>query len=469
MKSPPSHQDLFIRTINSINSRFDTKPYVTEVYLREDKFLSESLYNHLNGRRLCTLLTSLVLLNKRHSEERLSKLIINLFNKIYSDVKYTKNEILWLEPLLEEESLLNGNLGIYTGLLLIDRYLIHDKNLATFIRCINISRELNQIKSKKLRKIIWDIVNDGKCDLLDEKVMLFLEDYPVTKNTKVLEFAIFIIVYCNFKITLNTFLKLESLISNFKSSDFINCLLKYFLTISHNDVSNKKINLDISSSAISIITANNFKSIYQFCGDNFLEKVIKSNSFDELINPSLFLSVVSFIFKKKSLLFRHLISGSRLKLHIPKYIFDKKFDDESITISIEILQKCYNSSYDDFFKIKFCLKKNNLSIYFKTLYLDTLNLNPDFANVTDKYIQGFAKNYRYNKFIVLTAKRFEKNVAWLGRSFQDNNEVDFIFFLLNDFGTLNDYKKKYNKNSLEDFRLIEIIFFFLELGLIRVC
>jgi hypothetical protein len=67
----------------------------------------------------------------------------------------------------------------------------------------------------------------------------------------------------------------------------------------------------------------------------------------------------------------------------------------------------------------------------------------------------------------LLTKRFEKVVIWQGRSFRDNDEIDLIFYFLNDYNSPNDYLQTFGAKALSQQKVMEILFWCLEIGLLK--
>ncbi len=428
-----------------------------------DLALAENTYNYLTGGRVGYLLTLCVFYDNT-SDERIKKIIVEILNSIKQDAFFLKEKLTWL-PVYhtnnEHKRIFLRNIGIYLGLKLINQYFIDDESLETLSRHISFEVELGEVSSIKHRKMLQRMLISDTESIKTADIETLLTYHQNTHNQVVLEAIICILITNQSIINESLVNRTKEYIKQYEHGRFIIALIELVLQ----KQVKKRTSLNLSGNFTEEMMQKNFSSVYQFCGEDTINKIIREQQLEKVFSPSLWLKNILKFYPNKSLLFKNVIWREQFLLNSPTWIFSINKQPD---YDLAPLHQCYNSNIDKLFEFKLKINKSKFEGFFGSFWIGILPIK-DFRNLNiEKKIVDFRQTQQYSRFTILLAKRFEKIVTWQGRSFRDNDEIDFIFFFLNDFRSLNDYKNTFGEKALSDFKIIELTFWCLEIGIIQI-
>lgn len=428
-----------------------------------DSALAENTYNHLNGGRVGYLLTLCVFYDNT-ADERIKKIIVEIVKSIKQDAFFLKEKLTWLpvyQTNNEHKRIFLRNIGIYLGLKLIHQYFIDDESLENLTKHISFEVELSEVSSIKHRKMLQRMLISDTESVKTADIETLLIYHQNTPNQVVLE-AVICILLTNQPIIHESWLKqIKESVRRYEHGNFIIALLDLGLQ----KQVKKRTSLNLSGNFTEEMMQKNFSSVYQFCGEDSINKIIREQQLEKVFSPSLWLKNILTFYPNKSLLFKNVIWREQFLLHSPTWIFSINKQPE---YNLAPLHQCYNSNINTLFEFKLKIDKSKFKGFFGSFWIGILPIK-DFRNLNiEKKIVDFRQAQQYSRFTILLAKRFEKIVTWQGRSFRDNDEIDFIFYFLNDFHSLNDYKNTFAEKALSDFKIIELTFWCLEIGIIQI-
>lgn len=421
-----------------------------------------SSYNHLIGGRVGQLL-SLFIIQDTFPHLDLKSNIQNVFQAFIQDATFLKNKLIWLQPYnVASERLLLGNSGIYLGLSIIQRFYASQKNLQTIINHISFEVELKTISSITIRRKLKQYL-EGKMSFDETFLQELLVYHHRTQNIAVLEFVVCGVILGNHvfdkklvKEIIHTLERVSPTIA-----DFIRILIDFL-----GDSPKRQLNIEFTNNVVYEIFSRNFQSLYDFCGEEFIKTTTQNLEVNQTIEPSVWLKNIYKTYPNRTSLFRNIVWREQLRLKIPSQIFEPS-NNTSYSQNIQALHVCYRSSSSEFFETKFKIDKNKFMMFFNSFWIGSLSVSSFKEWNNPKTISDFKKHHTYTKFTILLTKRFEKKITWQGRNFRDNDEVDFIYYFLEDYRSPNQYKKDMGSAALEDFKITEMIFWALELGIMK--
>jgi hypothetical protein len=189
---------------------------------------------------------------------------------------------------------------------------------------------------------------------------------------------------------------------------------------------------------------------------------------DKSLSPLLWLKTISYKYPQKTILFKNVIWREKLLLKMPKELFTLVNNNLSkYEISNNLLLDIYRSDIESIFDMKLRIDISKTTTFFSSFWIGILSIK-NFEDINrEKKIIEFRKAHQYSRFTILLTKRFEKVISWQGRSFKDNDEIEFLYYFFEDFHSPNDYKSTLKEKALEDCKILELIFWCLELGIIE--
>ena len=437
-------------------------PYeVIKEYVCENHYQSSSndAYNQLLGGRV-GLLLSLAILYKEKPDDGINDEMNTVFKLIKQDILFLNDTITWLPPYNNDKNakFFQRNIGIFMGLSMLNKYFVQENIIPLINKNINFEIELSEIASIRHRNLMRKMLkNDTQAIKLSE-IEILISYFNLTGNEVVLEGILCFAILGNF----TQKIKIEQLCisTQIHNIPFLKALIEIFY---QNIGSPKKVS-NFSDDLVTEIMKTQLKSLYQFCGEDFMETVISEYNLTNILKPSIWLNSIMKKFPQKSILFKNVIWREKLLLKSHYHLFAINF--EHPYDSNKILHTYYVNDLDYVFKTKFKINKDKIKTMFSSFWIGILPVNNFKGLNIEQKIEEFKKNQRYIRFTILLTKRFEKVVTWQGRSFRDNDEIDFLFFFFDNFKSPNDYREKFGNEALGYFKIVEIIFWCLEVGII---
>jgi hypothetical protein len=421
---------------------------------------SESAFNHLNGGRVGLLLIQFMY-QREIEDDNFEKMVANNFNSIVGDTVFLNEKLTWLPPSEDSDKLFLRNIGIYLGLSVIHQHFLQSDEIIFLLNHISFEIELSEVSSHKYRKLLKQMFSSEPKDITLSNIHKLILYYQQSNNEVVLESIICFIILGR--------VSEEKSISNFilSSEAFNNPFVKILLMASNQNRKSPKRSINFSENIVIDVMKKKLISLYQYCGENFMNTIIKDKQLDKTLNPTLWLRTILKEYPEKSRLFKNIVWRERMLLKLPKYLFSISDDLESYEQSNKVLLDVYKSDMDNIFKMKFKIDKSKIRIIFNSFWIGMLPIK-NFAELNSPHrIMDFKKVQNHTRCSILLVKRSEKVIVWQGRSFRDNDEIAFLFYFLEDFYSPNNYKSTFGENALDDFKILGLIFWCLELGIIE--
>jgi hypothetical protein len=433
-----------------------------KTYCHENQHLatSEHAYNHLVGGRV-GLLVALAIIYEETFSQDIHKMMVSTYHKIMEDARFLQDKLTWLPPhpknTPNNESIFTRNIGIYLGLSVIQHYFIDENCLPIITKNINFEIELQEIVSIKYRKLVKKMLEMDAKSLILSDIYTLITYAESTQNSTVSEA---IVCFA----TIGGFLE-NTRIHAFINQTFVvkNELLTTLFELLILRQTPQKYTLIFSESPITDIMSDKLSSLYQYCGDEFMNNIITSQCLHTTLNPTIWLKTIAKLYPERSLLFKNIIWREKLIFNPPAHIFSISAEAQNATL----LHQCYTDDLAHFLNRKFRIDIAKADLMFSSFWLGMLPIkNFKELNVERKIID-FRRTQQYARCTILLTKRFEKVVIWQGRSFRDNDEIDLIFYFLNDYNSPNDYLQTFGAKALSQQKVMEILFWCLEIGLLK--
>lgn len=436
-------------------------PYeVIKKYYHENQYQSSSndAYNQLLGGRV-GLLLSLAILYKQKPDDVIKIEMKTVLNLIKQEALFLNDSLTWLPPYRNDKSatFFLRNIGIYLGLSMLNKYFVQEETIALIKRNINFEIELSEIISIRHKNLMRKMLKNEAETIKLSDVEILINYFNLTENKVVLEGILCFAILGNF--TKETIVKQLFVNTQILNNVFLKALLEL---VSQNTNLPKKVS-NFSNDSVTEIMENRLKSLYQFCGEDFIECIIAKDKLTDVLKPSIWLNSILKNFPHKSILFRNVIWREKLLLKPHNHLF--AINTEYHKNSNKTLHTYYTNDLDYVFETKFKIDKSKIKMLFNSFWIGIIPVsNFEDLNIERK-IKEFKKQ-RHTRFTVLLTKRFEKVIKWQGRSFKDNDEIDFLFFFFDDFKSPNEYREKVGNKALDYFKIVEIIFWCLEMGIL---
>ena len=428
--------------------------------------LSNYAYNDFREGRVRALLSA-SLQYEHTNEKRLIRPIKQLFTKLVEDAYFYGNKLIWVAPPHEatEKPLFTRNLGIYLGLWLIHTYLNRENSIPYILNTICFDVELGEITSVTHRNRIKKLVTEKTSGLSERQFYYLINYYDKCKNRVVLEAIVCLCFKSGLIRTASIFQQVNVRLSEADpaSPEFVRALKTSF---AHRHPV-PSVSLDLCDDVVSALIRNRFNSICQFCGDQFVETVLLNNPAKSELKPTEWLTTLHRRYPNRNILFNQLIRRERMLLKMPAHIFNNQTDGGRFNYHLDFLRACYQTDMETLSTYPVRLDTTKFMYRFDTFCIKLL-LTQDFAQLNNPLKMSYFRQYYKNiQLSLLLVKRHEKEIVWQGRSFTDNLEVDFLFFFMNDYRSINDYKAHFATEKLTDADVLEIFFWALELGIIE--
>lgn len=428
-------------------------------------YLSDYAYNDLRDGRVRALLSA-SLQYERTNEKELIRPIKRLFAKLVGDAYFYGNTLIWVAPPNEatQKPMFTRNLGIYLGLWLIHTYLNREISIAYLLNNICFDVELSEITSITHRNRIKTLLTGKTSDLSESQFQFLVDYYEKCKNRVVLEAIVCLCFKSGLFRTGSVFQRLNALLV--EADPAVPALVRALKITFANRYPVPPVSFDFCHDVVSVLIRNRFKSICQYCGDQFVETALLNNPAKAELKPTDWLTVLYRQYPYRNILFNQLIRRERMLLKMPAHIFSNQTDDGRFNYHLDFLRACYQTDMDTLCTYPFRLDATKFIYRFDTFCIKLL-LSQDFAQLNNPLkLSYFRQYYKNTQLSLLLIKRHEKEIVWQGRSFTDNLEVDFLFFFMNDYRSINDYKAHFEAEKLTDADVLEIFFWALELGII---
>lgn len=429
-------------------------------------FSCDYMYNDLRGGRVRALLSA-SLHYERRQEQGMVLQMKRLFDKLVEDAFFYGNSLIWIAPPSggTKKLLFTRNIGVYLGLWLIRTYLNREASIPILLNNISFDAELFEISSPTHRKRIRMFLKEEISSLMANDVHELIKYYIRTKTQVVLE----AIVCLCFKSGLFRVTSIAQQVKTLllETDPTALALVSELKTVFANRSALPSFSIDLSTGVVATLIRNRFKSIFQYCGNQFVETVLLNNLATDELKPNAWLTVLHDHYPDRNVLFNQLIRRERFLLKVPLYIFNDQTECGQFNYHLDFLRTCYQTDLNTLYTYRFRLATQKFTYQFNTFCIKLL-LNQDFAQLKHpSKLRYFRQYYKNVQFSLLLVKRHEKEVIWQGRSFTDNLEVDFLFFFMNNFRSINEYKTHFALKRLTDTEMLEIFFWALELGIIE--
>jgi hypothetical protein len=434
---------------------------VIKAYYHENQYQSSSndTYNQLLGGRM-GLLLSLAILYKQQPDDSISEEMVKVFKLIQQDILFLNDGLTWLPPydIDSKNSFFLRNVGIYLGLSIINKHFVQEQTIPLIKKSINFEIELNEIASIRHRNLMRNMLKNETGTIKWSDLEMLVSYFNQTGHKVVLEGIICFAILGNF--TQEILIKHLLVNTQIQNISFLKALIE----IVSQDIDSPKKSANFSDDIVVEIMQSRLKSLYQFCGKESIEEIILKENLTQILKPSIWLKCIFKNFPQKSILFKNVIWREKLLLKPPIHLFsiNTKYGNDSN----KTLHKYYTNDLNYVFENKFKIDKNKIKTVFSSFWIGIIPVNNFEGLNIQRKIDEFRQNQRHTRFTILLTKRFEKVVTWQGRSFRDNDEIDFLFFFLDDFKSPNEYRKIYGNEALEYFKIVEIIFWCLEIGIL---
>lgn len=437
-------------------------PYeIIKKYYHENHYQSSSYdaYNQLLGGRV-GLLLSLAILYKQKTDDSINEEMNKVFKLIQQDVLFLNDSLTWLPPYSANENakFLVRNIGMYLGFSIVNRYFVQEEAIPFIKKSINFEIELNEIVSIRHRNMMRKMLKNETQTIKLSDIEILINYFNRTNNNVVLEGIACFAILGNF--TEEIIVKQLFVNTQILNIPFLKALIKI---VSQNIDLPKEIS-NFSNNPVIDIMENRLKSLYQFCGKDFMERIILKDNLAGVLKPTIWLNSILKNFPQKSILFKNIIWREKLLLKPQNHLFT--ISSEYPNDSNNTLHTYYTNDLDYVFKTKFKIDKSKIKILFSSFWIGIIPVNNFEGLNIERKINEFKKTQRHTRFTILLTKRFEKVVTWQGRSFRDNDEIDFLFFFLDNFKSPDEYREKFGNDALEYFKIVEIIFWCLEIGIL---
>jgi hypothetical protein len=427
---------------------------------------SESAYNQLNGGRVGLLLIQAILCSAK-KDENFEKTLIHNFNLIVNETLFLNEKLTWLPPYQQNQNgqnLFLRNIGIYLGLSIVHQYYFQEDNIYFLLKHISFEVELNEVSSYKHRKLLKQLFDSDAKDIKLADIHKLICYYQQSNNQVVLESIICFII-------IGDFLKEKSVNGIIQNIEKLNDpFIKVLLIACQQQKTVQEHRFIFSENVICDIMKKKFISLYQYCGEDFMNVTIKEKQLDRSLNPLLWLRTISNEYPQKTRLFKNIIWREKLLLKMPKDLFTLANNNLSkCESSNNLLLDIYKGDIKSVFDMKLRIDISKINSFFSSFWIGILAIK-NFKEINhEKKIVEFRKTHQYSRFTILLTKRFDKVISWQGRSFKDNDEIEFLYYFFEDFHSPNDYKSTFKEKALEDLKILELIFWCLELGIIESC
>ena len=460
---------LLYDVLNAIqnNNLFEFKEIETRIRNHNEEILSPHLYNHFNGGR-CAYLLSAVLLHATEKRRYSFELARNILINVLSDIKFYEKKITWLPPEFSGTkcSLLCGNIGIVICLKIIDQ-IMPSPLMKDFIRKVDLSIEYDSLLPN-YKRLVKPLLNNNYSNFNHKRLMSFT-DYCISEDNNTLnDFLVYFLMDAQLEFSiLKKIIKYKEAHINKPGQLDILSLLFLFLKIGKKLKGIKSNKFLLSKNQFShYLVRQSLYPLFEHCGKGFVLNVIKATDWNHSLAPFFLAKLIYKKYPKKSLFLWNIIMSLKIQFDTPKHLLG--FQKESIAYEKSPLEKCFNSSDEDFYRIKFFLNPD-IKIFYSRFWIGTLSKNTDFKAFRNYRKQrAFATLQKNVKLSIINAKRYNKTIFWHGLSISDNKEIDLIYELLEEPKTLLEYKEKYINNREEELRLFFLLFRFAEFGLLGI-